>query len=134
MNTIAKNLILTGTSLVFIVFFFVYSEINRAQSLIDIAQDPNMSTARGFEEAEIEYEEGYAYFQRYKGEYLGVSHKDIAALNDGQSDFVRFVCGFGRFTESIALKISEYEYNEYYVMAYNTRLKTLASKDFNKRL
>jgi hypothetical protein len=134
MNTIAKNLVLMGTSLVFIVFFFVYSEINRAQSLIDLAQDPNGSTVRGFDEAEADYEEGYAYFQSYNGEYLGVSHEDMAAFNDGQSNFVRFICGFGRFTESMALKISEYEHNEYYVLAYNTRLKTLASKNFNKRL
>lgn len=101
--------------------------------MIDVAQDLNTSTAHGFDEVELEYEEGYAYFQSYKREYLGVSHQDIAALNDGRSNFVRFICRFGHFTESIALKISDYEYNEYYVLAYNTRLKTLASEDFNKR-
>lgn len=133
MNTLVKNLILMGTSLVFMTFFFVYSEIYRAQSLIDIAQDPNVSTIRGFEDAEREYEAGYAYFQRHNGKYLGVSRKEIAALDDRQSGFVRLVCVLGGFTETIALKISEYEYNEYYVLAYNTRLKTLLSKDLRNQ-
>ena len=129
MNAVAKNLVLMGASVVFIALFYGYSEINRSQLLIDFAEDPQKSVVRGFDDADKEYEEGIASFRSYKGRYLGVSDAEIKASSERQPSFIRFYCGFGRLKDSIALNIRDYEYNHHYVLAYNTRLKTLTNKD-----
>ncbi|BFM13191.1 hypothetical protein R50072_33440 [Simiduia litorea] len=129
MTSIYKSLITMGAALFFIVVFYIFSEINRGQVLVSVAEDPVASLARGFAHAEADFKDGHAHFLRFDGQYLAVPDYEITHSFKEHAEILRLFCGFGLFTNDVALRISDYEYNAVYVTAYNTRLKTLASRN-----
>lgn len=126
MNGNVKNFLVLGFALIFILFFFALVEINRGQQLINSAENPQKSIDRGFDDAESEFSSGIAYYHRFNGKYLGVEDKDLESLNRSLHRFSRWVCTVNAYSKPLGLKIEDYEYNQHYVLAYNTRLRTLA--------
>ncbi len=134
MTTSYKNLVIMGAAILFIVVFYSYTEIGRSQELINSAEDPVNSMSRGFEDAERDFQEGHAHFQRYDGEYPGVYEHEIIGQFKEHAEIIRLFCGVGLYVDELALRITRHENNMVYVTAYNTRLKTLAGKNFNKAM
>ena len=128
MTNIYKSLIIMGAALFFMVVFYTFSEINRGQVLVNAAENPVTSLARGFAHAEADFKAGHAHFLRFDGQYLAVSDYEITHSFKEHAEMLRLFCGFGLLTNDFALRIFDYEYNAVYVTAYNTRLKTLASR------
>lgn len=123
-----KNTVLLGFAVIFILLFWSVFEIWKSYTLITEASDPALSTQRGFADAQLEYQQGVAHFLSIAGVYLGLSDTELETLPE-YTHRNYWNCGFGlHWTKDIALNLAAYEYNEYYVTAYNIRLLSIVKE------
>lgn len=131
MSAIVRNIILLGASIIFLLVFWVTWEIWRASALLKEVNDPASSVERGFRSAELDFQRHKARFKKWNLDVPAVDPVDLEGKYKEYEPLTYWYCvlyGDSGF-EKIALKISDHEYNEYYVIAYNRRLKTLIDKN-----
>lgn len=125
-NTV-KNTLLLGVAVLFILIFWFVWEVWKAQAILEELKDPASSTDRGFQSAEEDFREGEAYFKEWNQNVPGVSAVDLKRKYKEYKPLIYWRCiVYGdEGVEQLALNFSDHSYNEYYVTAYNQRLKTL---------
>ena len=128
MSSVIKNTFILGVALLFGVIFWVFYEVVRAESILAQISSPEESVKRGFAGAEQDYTKGYVRFLRWGDEVPGLTREE---LNGKYLDYApyyglwRCVVGAHTGVSQFAIDRSAAEFNEYYVTAYNRRLKTI---------
>ena len=125
-----KNIFVLGAVLLIMVVAWVGAEIVKSNNLIELAQDPQASIQRGVDDAKREFNDGHVYFKSIviddgNLEYPGVLKSELKENNKDYGFSSGNWCGTDFHLKSIALELGSYEYNEYYVLAYNLELVKL---------
>jgi len=127
-NTTIRNTFITGVALLFIVIFMVFYEVIRAKRILESFSSLESSVERGFKAAEKEYDEGHARFLRWDGEVTGITGEELDGVYAEYAPFYNhWLCVVGGQSgiNQFAIDLSSAQYNDYYVTAYNRRLKTI---------
>ena len=130
MSNNVKNIFILGCVVLAIVVSLVYYEIDKSSGLIELAENPSLSIERGNTDALADFGgRNYSFKQVYIDDLgwvvPGVPEKDLGNKFKDYDPRNRFMCVFGYYLDSMALKLDHYEYNEHYVVAYNLKLSSL---------
>jgi len=127
-----KNILILACAVLFVLVFWVYSEISRSYALIELAKDPQVSIKRGTDDARFAFNKGIAHFQEIYIENKGWVYPGVLEeeLDSKYKEYVvnTLWCGFRLHLEQIALDLGEYQHNLHYVSAYNLELIKLLNK------
>ena len=131
---IAKNLVLLGAAITFLLVAWIYFEITKSEVQIAQYSEPSTSLRRGEAEAEEDFKKGKWEFKMARNEkkkltFLGVEDSIIKEKFDIEPSAFGFLwCVVVTEGYESWVVPEDYKNNQFYVVGYNRRLLELLTK------